>query len=171
MVKENNIQKEKLNKIYKKVELIYGTVPQQMKLLGSIEASYVEDFLKMALRVGNHENIHIDVFTFIRLHIAYKESYIYCKKYNRQVLLSKDYTQAQLDAVIADIESIPFSIKEQKLAYYAVKSVYESSTFMQEDFDTLYRLGWSQKDVFDTIEHAGTLLKNGRILNTYLNKD
>jgi len=170
MIKENTAQKEKLEKIYKKVSLVYGMVPPQMKFLGNIEATYVEDFLKMVLRVSKHEHIDIDVFTFIRLHIAYKESYIYCKQYNTKVLLSKGYTQAQLDAVIENIEAIPFSVKEQKLAFYAVKSIYESSLFSQDDFDILYQMGWSQKDVFDAIDHAGILLKNGRILNTYLKK-
>jgi len=171
MIQENKAQEEELKKIYKKVKAIYGIVPPQMKLLGNIEASYVEDFLKMALRVGRHEHIDIDVFTFIRLHIAYKESYIYCKQYNTNVLLSRDYTQAQLDAVIKNIENIPFGLKEKELAKYAVKSIYNSSTFNQEDFDKLNTIGWSQKDVFDAIEHAATLLKNGRILNTYLKKN
>jgi len=170
MIKENTAQKEKLEKIYKKVSLVYGMVPPQIKLLGNIEATYVEDFLKMVLRVSKHVHIHRDIFTFIRLYIAYKEGYVYCKKYNTKILLASAYTQAQLDDVIENIETIPFSLKEKKLAYYAIKAIYESNTFSQEDFDSLYTMGWTQKDVFDAIEHAATLLKNGRILATYLTK-
>lgn len=170
MVKENIAQKERLEKIYKKVELLYGVVVPQMKFLGSIEASYVEDFLKMVLRVVKHEHIAQDIFTFIRLHIAYQESYVYCKKFNTQMLLLKGYKQELLDEVIEDIEQIPFSKKERRLAFYAVKAIYESQEFSQENFDELYGLGWSQKDVFDAIEHAGTIFKNGRILNAYMRK-
>jgi hypothetical protein len=42
---------------------------------------------------------------------------------------------------------------------------------MQSDFDALYEMGWTQRDVFDAIEHAATLLRNGRILTAYSSKE
>ena len=85
MYQKNEAQKEKLEKLFKKVEAIYGTVVPQMEFLGNIEVEYLEDFLKEAMRLVRHPNIDFDLFAFIRLYIAFKEEYPYCKAFNREV--------------------------------------------------------------------------------------
>ena len=167
MVQKNEAQKERLEKILKKVKLVYGAVPPQIEFLGSIEADYLEEFLTSVLRIVKHPHINPDLFGFIRLHVAFKEEYPYCKMYNTKYLLAKGYTQEQLDKAIANIEAVPFDARHQVLASKAIKAIYESKSFTQEDFDSLYSLGWTQKDVFDAIEHAGTIFRNGRILTAY----
>jgi hypothetical protein len=42
---------------------------------------------------------------------------------------------------------------------------------LKKDFELLYGMGWSQKDVFDAIDRAGTIFRNGRILTAYSTKD
>jgi len=167
MFKENYSQKEKLQKVLKRVKIVYGKVPPQMEFLGNIEIEYLEDFLKMVLRMVKHPNINPDLFGFIRLHIAFKEDYNYCKIYNTQFLLAKEYKQDILDDVIQNIEAVPFNSNHQALAKFAIKAIYSSKNCTKEDFDMLYKMGWSQKDVFDAVEHAGTIFRNGRILTAY----
>lgn len=171
MVEKNEAQKERLEKIFKKVKLVYGVVPPQMEFLGNIDADYLEDFLKAAIRIVKHPHIEPDLFAFLRLHVAFKEDYPYCKMFNNKMLLAKGYTQEQLDAVVSDIGTVPFDDKNQILALYAIKAIYESKSFTQNDFDTLYAMEWTQKDIFDAIEHAGTIFRNGRILTAYAIKD
>ncbi len=167
---KNEAQKERLEKILKRVKILYGEVPPQMELLGNIEVEYLEDFIKMVMRIVKHPNINPDFFGFIRLHIAFKEDYAYCKMYNTKFLLAKDYIQEQLDAVVKDVTALPLDEKHQALAHHAVSAIYESKKIKQVDFEMLYAMGWSQKDIFDAVEHAATLLKNGRILTTYSEK-
>ena len=171
MVQKNKAQQERLEKIYKKMKVVYGVVPPQMEFLGSIEAEYLEEFLTMVLRITKHPHINPDLFAFIRLHIAFKESYAYCKMYNTKMLLTKEYTQTQLDDAVEHIETVPFDDRHKQLAIHAIKAIYESGACMQKDFDALYEMGWTQKDVFDAIEHAATLLRNGRILTAYSTKE
>lgn len=171
MYKENGEQKERLKKLYKKIELFYGSVPAQMKFLGNIEADYLEDFIKTIQRIAKHPNINPKFFGFIRLHISFRESYGYCMQFNTHLLLSQGYTQMQLDSAIKNIETIPFDDKHKALSKYAVKVIYESRLCTQDDLDRLYLMGWSQKDVFDAVEHAGTLFRNGRILTAYSKKE
>jgi hypothetical protein len=90
--------------------------------------------------------------------------------FNTKILLTKGYTQTQLDNAVVNMSSVPFDTKYQLLAQKALKAIYESKQFTQEDFDQLYTQGWTQKDVFDVIEHAGTIFKNGRILTAYTQK-
>lgn len=171
MVQKNEAQKEQLEKILKKVKVIYGAVPPQMEFLGNIEVDYLETFLTAVLRIVKHPHIEPDLFAFIRLHVAFKEDYPYCKMFNTKMLLAKGYTQKQLDDAIADIALVPFDEKHQVLATKSIKAIYESKLFTKKDFELLYNLGWTQKDVFDVIDHAGTIFRNGRILTTYAIKD
>jgi len=170
MVQENTLQKERLEKIYKKVKALYGVVPPQMKFLGDIEAEYLEEFLKMAARILRHPNIEPDIFALIRLHIAFKEGYAYCKHFNTTLLLSKGYKQEVLNSVVENIENIPFEQQEKALVKFALKAIYESSSCQEEDFKKLEEMGWSQKDIFDAIEHAGSIFRNGRLLTAYSTK-
>jgi len=170
MIQKNQDQQEQLEKIFKKVKTIYGEVVPQMELLGNIEAEYLENFLKEAMRSLRHPQIDPDLFAFIRLHIAFREDYPYCKAFNTKLLLSRKYSQNQLDKAVEDIFSVPFDENHQALATFAIKSMYQSHLCIASDFESLYAMGWSQKDVFDAISHAGMILKNGRILMTYSQK-
>jgi len=171
MYQKNEVQKEKLEKLFKKVEAIYGNVVPQMEFLGNMDVGYLEDFLKEVMRLVKHPNIDFDLFAFIRLHIAFKEDYTYCKAFNTKLLLGRGFTQLQLDSAVINIEIIPFDKKHQALATFAIKSMYESHLCIASDFEELYSMGWSQRDVFDAVSHAGMILKNGRILMAYSKKD
>jgi len=170
MYQKNEAQKEKLEKLFKKVEALYGSVVPQMEFLGNIEVEYLEDFLKEAMRLVKHPNIDFDLFAFIRLHIAFKEDYTYCKAFNTKLLLGRGFIQSQLDDAVAKIGTVPFDEKHRALATFAIKSMYESRLCNALDFEELYKMGWNQKDVFDAVSHAGMILKNGRILTTYSKK-
>ncbi len=171
MTQANTNQQERLERIYKKVKVLYGEVPPQMYCLGDIDADYLEEFLKSVARIARHPHIEPDFFGFLRLFVAYKESYPYCKMFNTKLLLSRGYTQLELDSSISDISKIPFDEKHKTLALFAIKAMYESKSCVQKDFDELFESGWTQKDIFDAIEHAGVILKNGRILTAYGVKD
>ena len=170
MYQKNEAQKEKLEKLFKKVEALYGSVVPQMEFLGNIEVEYLEDFLKEAMRLVKHPNIDFDLFAFIRLHIAFKEDYTYCKAFNTKLLLGRGFIQSQLDDAVAKIGTVPFDEKHRALATFAIKSMYESRLCNALNFEELCSMGWSQKDVFDAVSHAGMILKNGRILMTYSKK-
>ena len=72
--------------------------------------------------------------------------------------------------VVKDIAFVPFDEKHKALATHALKALYHSKEVNQNDFDVLYEMGWMQKDVFDVIDHAGTLFRNGRIMTAYSKK-
>ena len=168
MVTKTDNKQAGLERLYKRVKLMYGEIPPQIEFLASIDIAYVEMFLENVTRVIKHPHIPIDLFSFIRLHVAYNEGYCYCKAFNTKLLLQRGYTQEQLDHAIADIATAPFESKEQALAKKAIEAIYDQEKFTQGSIEELYEQGWSQKDLFDAVDHAGTLLKNGRILDAYL---
>ena len=170
MVQKNEAQKERLEKLHKIVTKMFGSVPANMEFIGNIDADYLEDFLKMAGRIQRHKNINPNLFAFLRLHVAFKEDYAFCKIMNTKLLLSKGYSQEQLDGVVRDITLVPFNEQHKALVAHALKAFYNSKELTQNDFDALYKMGWTQKDVFDAIQHLGTLFRNGRIMMAYAKK-
>ncbi len=168
---ENIKQKKRLERIFKKVKLIYGDIPPQMLFLGNIDAEYLEDFLKSVVGVVKHPHIESDLFGFIRLFVAFREDYEYCKNFNTHFLLQKGYEQEVLDQVIDDITQVPFDARHKELAKFAIRSIYDSKNIQESDFRSIYDLGWSQKDLFDLISHTGDIFKNGRILTAYSKKE
>ncbi len=167
MTTPNRHQQERLQKIYRKVKVLYGEVPPQMEFLGDIDVEYLEDFLKSIARIARHPHIDPDFVGFLRLYVAFKEDYPYCKMFNTRLLLSRGFTQSQLNSAVTDIRKIPFDEKHKALGAFAIKAIYESAGCGQNDLDALFVMNWTQKDIFDVVEHTGAIFKNGRILTAY----
>jgi len=163
----NQAQADQLKRLLRKVKVIYGNVPPQMEFLGNIDVVYLEEFLTNVLRIAKHPNIDPSLFGFLRLHVAYREGYVYCKEFNTQFLLAKGFEQSQLDVAIENISVVPFDERHQALGAFAMHAIYEGITMGSEDFESIMASGWSQKDIFDVIAHTGDILKNGRILTAY----
>ena len=164
-------QYEKLQKLHKKVSLFYGEVPPHMEFLGNIDPEYLEEFMRGVRRLVRHPHINPDFFAFIRLFVAFKENYSYCKMFNTKLLLSRGYDEALLHDVVENIDAMPLDDRHKALARFALKAIYDSRNCRRSDFEVLYARGWTQKDVFDAVEHAGAIFRNGRILTAYAVKD
>jgi hypothetical protein len=75
-----------------------------------------------------------------------------------------------IDNAKLDLSKIPFDEKHKLLAIKSIKAIFDSKNFNQNDFNELIKIGWSDKDIFDSIEHTGFMLRNGRILTAYSTK-
>jgi len=167
----NKNQQKELEELELKIKKLFGFIPPSFKLLGNIDESLLKNFLAYILTLVNHKSIHKDYFTFLRLFIAYQEDFIYCIKFNTTLLQSKKYSLEVINNMKNNFDRIPFDNKHKVLAIKSIKAVFDSKNFNQLDFDELYKIGWNNKDIFDSIEHAGFMLRNGRILTAYTNKN
>ena len=118
----------------------------------------------------NHKTINPDYFAFLRLFITHQENFKYCIRFNTMLLKNRNYEDKIIDDFINDLSKIPFNNKHKLLAIKSIKAIFDSKNFLQSDFDELYKIGWNDKEIFDSIEHAGFMLKNGRILTAYSTK-
>jgi len=167
----NKNQDERLKELNQKIKAIFGFVPSNLALLGSIDTDKLQNFLSYILTLSNHKSIHKDYFAFLRLFIAYQEDFSFCIKFNTALLQSKKYSLEVINNTKNNFEHIPFDNKHKVLAIKSIKSIFHSKNFLQSDFEELYKLGWDDKDIFTSIEHVGFMLQNGRILGAYMKKD
>ncbi len=159
-----------LSIMIKKLNKAFGTIPPHFKLLGVIDPDTLEETLRYLFKLMNHKRINPDLFTFIRYRVAKIEGYDYCINFNHSILKAKGYSEENISKAGKDISKLPLESKEQILASKAIKAIYRPKDFNKNDLSNLYDLGWNNKDIFEVINHAGFLLKNGRIISCYLNK-
>lgn len=163
----NKEQEAELKEVFLKIEKLFGTVPPNFELIGNIDVNILKDFLSYVFKLMNHKTINQNYFAFLRLFIAYQEDFTYCIRFNTMFLLNKKYDLEIINNSKSDLSKIPFNEKHKLLAIKTIKAIFDSKNFKQSDFDELYKVGWDNKDIFVSIEHAGFMLRNGRILTAY----
>ncbi len=163
----NEKQKDELQQVYTKIKSLFGEIPSNFKLLGNIDVNILKEFLTYVYKLMNHKTINPDYFGFLRLFIAYQENFKYCIGFNTMILQKRNYDDKIINNMKKDISKIPFDDKHKLLAIKSIKAIFESINFNQKDFNELYKIGWSDKDIFDSIEHTGFMLRNGRMLVAY----
>ena len=167
---DNQEQSAELKEINLKIEKLFGTVPPNFELLGNIDVNILNDFLAYVFKLMNHKTINPDYFAFLRLFIANQEGFNYCIGFNTKLLQNRNYDIEVINSSKSDLSQIPFDDKHKLLALKSIKAIFDSKNFNLNDFTELYNIGWSDKDIFDSIEHAGFMLRNGRILTAYSTK-
>ncbi len=147
-----------------------GHVPPHWELFASINPTRFKMFLEEINYLTAHSNIEKDFFAFLRYAIATDNGFDYCMRFNQQLLLSTGYTPEDLHAVEGTDKNIPFDKKHQALFDAALTAVFEPDRFTAETIASLHRIGWSDADIFDAIDHAAFLFKFARILKAYIDK-
>ena len=144
-----------------------GVVPPHFKLLISVNPKKFQLFMQEIKYLLNHPNINPDFFAMLRLHIANRENFSYCKSFNTKLLLAKGYDKKVLKELKEDISALPLDDKHKLLAQKAIKAIYRSKEFKLCDIEELKELSWSDSDIYDAIDHASFLFKNAKIIQSY----
>ncbi len=147
-----------------------GHVPPHWELFASINPTRFKMFLEEINYLTAHSNIEKDFFAFLRYAIATDNGFDYCMHFNRQLLLSTGYTLEDLQAVEDTDKKVPLDEKHQTLFDAALTALYEPENFTAETIASLHRIGWSNADIFDAIDHGAFLFKFARILKAYIDK-
>ncbi len=145
----------------------FGILPIHWELLASLAPKRFEMFMQEITYLLNHPHINPDFFAMLRLHIANREEFSYCKSFNTKLLLARRYDKKSLKELKEDIGAIPLDAKHKLLAKNAVKAIYQAEEFCIDDIEELKNLGWSDSDIYDAIDHAAFLFKFTRIIQAY----
>jgi hypothetical protein len=146
----------------------FEEIPPHFMLLGTLNPKELESTLEYLLRLMQHPTIPPALFAFLRLHIARHEEYQYCIDFNTNLLKSSGYNTTIIKESSNDIAKIPFDKNLKLLADKAVKSVLNCKDFNIKDLVELHESGWEDSDFFDAANHCGFMLKNGRLISTYM---
>jgi len=147
-----------------------GHVPPHWELFASINPTRFKMFLEEINYLSAHPNIKKAFFAFLRYAIATNNGFDYCIRFNRQYLLKLGYTLEDLRSVEGTHKILPLDEKHRTLFDAALTAIYEPENFTAQSIASLHRIGWSDADIFDAVDHAAFLFKFARILRAYIEK-
>jgi hypothetical protein len=154
-------------KLLEDVKSKLGVMPPHFEFLLSLNPKRFQMFIQEITYLAKHPNINPDLFAMLRLHIATKEEFSYCKLFNTKLLLAKGYGKKDIKNIKDDISNIPLDDRHQLLAQKAILAVYSAELFSITDINELKELSWSDSDIYDAIDHACFLFKNAKIIKAY----
>ena len=146
----------------------FGQIPPHFRFFAQIHPKRFAMFLQEVAYLANHPRIKSDFFTFLRLFVATREGFAYCQKFNTKMLLMRGYTKEQIKKAAKDIREIALDERHRELAFSAMSAIYDPVHFDKETIQKLQKMDWTLRDIFDAVDHATFLLKNGRILQAFL---
>jgi len=147
-----------------------GHVPPHWELFASISPTRFKMFFDEINYLSAHPNIKKAFFAFLRYAIATDNGFGYCIGFNRQYLLKLGYALEDLRSVEGTHKILPLDSRHQTLFDAALTAIYESENFTAQTIASLHQIGWSDADIFDTVDHAAFLFKFARILRAYIDK-
>ncbi len=145
----------------------FGIVPPHFELLLSLNPRRFQIFIEEIRYLLHHPNIDPIFFAMLRLYIADREDFSYCRSFNTKFLLAKGYDRDILKKLKDDIKEIPLDERHKLLAQKAIKAIYRPKEFKFDDIDELKEFFWSDGDIYDAIDHASFLFKNAKIIKAY----
>ena len=166
------IQKEpsKEAKIYLKLlEKQIGEIPPHFKLFATIHLERFKKFINELNYITNHAVIHKDFFTFLRYYIAATHNFTYCIELNSKLLLRSGYSKANLKDTL-EKKSLPLQKRLTTLFRKAIKALEYPKDFCKDDLQELYKLNFSESDIYDAIEHGAFLFQSYKIIQAYKEK-
>jgi hypothetical protein len=110
----------------------------------------------------NHPTLSFPLLAHIRLLVADKEDYPYCVKLNEGMLqVMGGLTKEQIDAAKVDPEKAQLPAKDKALLLHVLKVIQDPALSEQKDVDALRSLGWTDRDIFDAINHGLSMVSAG----------
>ena len=160
----------KRKEVYSALQEMLGSILPHVQIHATHALEDMKCFTDPMKLTRNHPDVPLLWFALMRLYVARKDNYPYCIALNTQMLQHNGVGEAEIEAYIADIDKVPVDEKLTLLLKKAIKSIYDSHHFSQEDFEALYEAGYSDKTIYEIIAYCTGFSGIAKRLNTYLVK-
>ncbi len=161
----------KLKETYTELETMFSSIMPHIQLHATHALEDIKCFTDPMKLTRNHPDIPLIWFALMRLYVAYKDDYPYCKTLNRKMLHELGMQDADIKQYLNNIDKAPLDEKLTLLLKKAIKSIYDSHHFNQKDFEELYQAGFTDKTIYEAITYSTGFAGIARRLNTYLVKE
>jgi alkylhydroperoxidase family enzyme len=157
----------KLAELYASAEQFFGTVPNNVRLLG-VSPAVLENQLYFAQYFMKHPTLSVPLLAMVRMLVAKACKSDYCDTFNVNLLKKRaGFSDAQIDIARSDPEKAPLSEKDRAMLLFVLKATAEPQSVTAEDLDKLRAQGWADTDMFDAVAHGARAVATNILFDTF----
>ncbi len=116
---------------------------------------------------SQHPRMEPLVLASIRYVIASLHHYAACIEFNGALLMGAGFSQAELDAMVVDPMTAPFTSAECHLISFAKRAILTPETVHKDDIKALTRMGWEESDLVDAVYQGAAMHIAGALAKTF----
>lgn len=143
----------KLAELYASTEAFIGAVPGNVRLLG-VSPDILENQLNYVQYNMTHPTLSRPLQAMIRMLVSRACKSPYCEAFNKSFLKQGGLSDEQIEATISNPANAPLEDKEKELLGFVLKVCEAPHSATQEDIDKLKTAGWTERDIFDAVNHG-----------------
>lgn len=163
---DKNTDDPVVSKIFGQLERYFGDVADNFRL-AAVSPSALKELQGRAYYLVMESGLNPDIFPAIRYAVASRENGEFCIKFNAGILRGMGISDDELKTLAGGGDLSKFSEAENELIDAAVKAALHPDCFTSEDVEKLTGYGFSERQIFDAVEHAANLVKMTRILKAF----
>ena len=153
--------------IYGQMQQAMGRVPNAFQLY-----SASPDVLAMQWQyVGyyfQHPTLGLPLLASIRMLVSQDNDCTYCIGFNEGMLIQRaGFTPEQTAAMKRNAADAPLPEKDKAMLLFVLKTTKTPKAVTPEDLKTLRSLGWSDRDIFDAVNHGARNVAVDILFNTF----
>ena len=145
---------DKVAAVYGQIQQAFGHVPNAIQLF-SVNPDFLEVQWRMLGYYGQHPTLSFPLLATIRMLVSIDTECAYCVGNNEGMLINRaGFTPEQVMAAKADPAQAPLSAKDKAMLLFVLKATRHSNSVEAADLDELRLLGWTDRDIFDALNHG-----------------
>jgi len=143
----------KLAELYAESEQFFGSVPNNVRMLG-VSPAVLENQFDFAKYFFAHKTLSVPFLAMVRMLVSTASGSPYCQGLNSGMLRQQGITTEQIEKAKADPQKAPINDKEKALLLFVLAAIKEPHSVDAAQIDALKKLGWTDSDIFDALAHG-----------------
>lgn len=157
----------KVKEVYEKLMETARVIPRPMQMM-SVSPDLLAIQIQSLGHYFRHPTLSFSLLAHIRLLVANHFKYPYCVEFNSSLLqMLTDITDEQLDAVKADPTTAPLDDRDKEMLLFVLKCVITPDAVVQTDVDSLKKMDWTEKDIFEAAHHGADMIRHGTLFKAF----
>jgi len=158
---------EKVKEVYDQLMATARTIPKPMQMM-SASPDLLAIQVQSLAHYFRHPTLNFSLLAHIRLLVAHHFNYPYCVDFNCGLLqMLTDITDEQLTNVKDNPSSALLEEKDKAMLLFVLKSVTTPDAVEQSDIESLKKIDWTEKDIFEATHHGADMVRHGILFKAF----
>jgi len=130
-----------------------GMIPKPMEMF-SVSPELYKKRLDTATYYRSHPTLDFSLLTSIRYVVASEFKSTPCVQFNKSLLKRMGMEESDIEKLYSNPASAPLEEKEKAMLVFVFSALKSPESVTKEDIEALRKMGWTDRDIFDAVNHG-----------------